>query len=191
MIEFIKDNFLYITAIITSMKWVYEYSNKLNWDRNKFLIDRLESFMNDKNTQNVQMMLDWNRINIYDGDIKYEIDDQILFEALQTHDEKNSFDKTELYIRKAFDEYLDGLTEFVILSESKMVNEKNLRSFLSYWIKILNGQKKNKPKKLSNQFSKYLEFYEFDKLKKFINKPNNIYYYFNFYYLYNRLIKKK
>lgn len=186
MIEFLKNNFLYITAIITSIKWVYEYTNKLNWDRNKFLVDRLEKFFNDKNTNNVQLMLDWNKINIVNGDEKFEINDEILYEALQTHDVKHSFNKTELFIRKSFDEYFDDLTEFVILSKSGMIKEKNLRNFLGYWIKILNGQKKNKPDKLSNQISKYIIYYEFEKLHNFINDKYNIHNYLKLYYIYKK-----
>ena len=168
MNESLKENFLYITAIITSIKWVYEYTNKLNWDKNKFLLDRIENFFKDKNTQNVEFILDWNKIKVESNGIEYKINDEILFEALQTHDIKHSFNGTELYLRGAFDDYFDKLTEFIILAESGMVSEKNLRKFLKYWIDILNGTKKSKSKNLVNQFSKYLEFYEYDKLKKFI-----------------------
>lgn len=170
MIEFLKQNFLYITAIITGAKWVYEYSNKLKWDKNKFLLDRLEVFFKDKNTQNIEMVLDWNKIKIESDGVEYKINDDILFEALQTHDIKHSFDSTELYLRGAFDDYFDKLTEFIILAESGMISKKNLRKFLHYWIDILNGKKKSKSKKLVNQFSKYLEFYGYNKLKKFIEK---------------------
>jgi hypothetical protein len=175
MIEFLKENFLYITAIITSAKWVYEYTNKLKWDKNKFLLDRLESFFKDKNTQNIELVLDWNKIKIEWEGTEYKINDDILFEALQTHDVKHSFDNTELYLRGAFDDYFDKLTEFIILAESGMISKNNLRKFLQYWINILNGKKKSKSKKLVDQFSKYLEFYGYDKLKKFIEKDSSFF----------------
>lgn len=170
MINFLKENFLYITAIVTSIKWVYEYSNKLKWEKNKFLLERLESFFKDKNTQNIELVLDWNKIKIENNGIEHKINDEILFEALQTHNIKNSFDSTELYLRNAFDDYFDKLTEFIILAESGMISEKNLRKFLQYWVEILNGKKKSKSKKLVDQFSKYLEYYGYDKLKNFIKK---------------------
>jgi hypothetical protein len=179
MIEFIKDNFLYITAIITSIKWVYEYSNKLNWEKNKFLIDRLEVFFNDTNTKNIQLVLDWNKIKINDGQENYLIDDDILFEALQTHDIKHKFDKTEIFLRNSFDEYFDKLTEFIILAESGMISKRNLRMFLNYWFNILGGNKKSKPSKLINQFKVYMLFYGYEKLFKFLNNKNNFKFHFN------------
>lgn len=176
MIEFIKENFLYITAIITSSKWVYEYTNKLKWERNKFLLDRLEKFYSNTNTENIHLILDWNKITVSkEGEI-FKITDEILFEALKTHDIKNSFDKTELFLRNSFDEYFDQLTEFVVLAESGMVSEKNLRIFLRYWIDILNGGKKNKNKDFSGQIEKYLLFYGFDKLNYFLKEKNKFNY---------------
>lgn len=171
------------------MKWVYEYSNKLKWDKNKFLVDRLEFFLKDKNTHNVHLILDWNKISIQLENEKLEIDDEILLNALKTHDVKHRFNKTELYIRKSFDDYFDKLTELIILSESGMVNKKNLKNFLGYWIKILNGSKKNKPNEVHDQIIKYMKYYEFDKLYNFINEPKNIYNYLKLYYLYLNKIK--
>ena len=168
MIEFLKNNFLYLTALITGVKWVYEYSNKLKWERNKFLLDRLEIFFKDQNTKNIELILDWNKIKIANEDKVYLVSDTILLEALKTHDTKHSFDDTELFLRNSFDDYFDKLTEFIILIESGMISKKNLRNFLRYWIEILNGKKKNKPKEVSQQFLKYLEFYGYDKLLKFI-----------------------
>jgi hypothetical protein len=170
MIEFLKNNFLYITAILTGAKWVYEYSNKLKWERNKFLLDRLEIFFNDENTKNVQLMLDWNLIKVKSEGIEYKVSNEVLFEALQTHDIKNTFNSTEVYIRGAFDEYFDKLNEFIILCEAGMISEKSLRKFLSYWINILNGKKKSKSKIIVDQFSKYLDFYGYTSLKNFIKK---------------------
>lgn len=168
MIEFLKDNFLYLTALLTGAKWVYEYTNKLNWERNKFLLDRLELFFKDQNTKNIELILDWNKIKIINENKEYFISDAILLEALKTHDIKHSFDDTELFLRNSFDDYFDKLTEFIILAESGMISKKNLKNFLRYWIEILNGKKRNKPLELSQQFSKYLDFYGYDKLLNFI-----------------------
>ena len=178
MIEFLKNNFLYITAILTGAKWVYEYSNKLKWERNKFLLDRLEIFLSDENTKNIHLMLDWNKIKIKSDGVEYRINDDILLEALQTHDVKHTFDTNEIYIRSSFDQYFDKLNEFIILCEAGMISEKSLRSFLKYWIFILNGKKRSKSKKLVEQFSIYLDFYGYSELNNFIRKEKT--YIFNF-----------
>jgi len=169
MIDFIKDNFLYITAIITSIKWVYEYSNKLKWEKNKFLLERLKLFFQDKNTKNVQLILDWNKIKINYNEEIILVDDDILYEALQTHDVKHKFNSTEIFLRNSFDEYFDKLTEFVILAESGMISKKKLRTFLKYRIYILSSKKNSKNNKMINQFKVYMTFYGYEKLFSFIN----------------------
>jgi hypothetical protein len=76
-------------------------------------------------------------------------------------------------LRNSFDEYFDKLTEFIILAESGMISEKNLRIFLNYWFNILNGNKKSKSSKIVSQFKNYMLFYGYEKLYNFINKKSN------------------
>ena len=47
----------------------------------------------------------------------------ILSSCSTSYNVKHSFNSTEVIIRKLFDEYLDNLTKFIILSKSKLIEE--------------------------------------------------------------------
>lgn len=173
MLNFLKENFVYITALIAALKWIYEYSQKLRWEKSKFLLERMGEFNEIESTQICQTALDWNAFEIDLNGVKHTITDNVLFEALQTHDKKHSFTKLEMHLRGMFDEYFDGLTEFLILSRCGLINEKDFREFMSYWVGILNGSRKSKNNLLVSQFMQYMDFYGFDKLSKFVYKEKN------------------
>ena len=164
----IESNFVLIAGLATSVKWVWEYSQSRKFEKNKFLLERIEKFNNLESTQKVQKILDWNAITIDIDGVDTKIDDSILVEALKTHDQKSSFDSKEVYIREIFDDYFTGLTELIILSETGLVDEKNLKKFLQYWIDILNGTKKNKPGVFVKIIGNYLSFYEYTEVLKFL-----------------------
>ena len=172
LIGFIKSNFVWIAGIITASKWVYEYSQKLRWEKSKFLLERIEGLLERESTQYVHSMLDWNLLELdFDG-VKVKIDDHMLYESLQTHDMKHSFTRHEMKIREFFDEYFDGMTELLILSACGLINKKDLAKFMEYWISILNGKRSSKTERLNSQINEYMLFYGFKKLHRFIHhKP--------------------
>lgn len=170
ILNFLKENFIYITALIAALKWIYEYSQKLRWEKSKFLLEMMGEFNQIESTQFCQKALDWNAFEYEFDGIKYTITDNVLFEALQTHDKKHSFTRLEMHIRGMFDEYFDGLTEFLILSKCGLIKKGDFREFMSYWIGILNGSRKSKEGKIVLQFGVYMKFYGFDKLDVFLYK---------------------
>lgn len=163
---------IFITLVgflIATLKWIYEYSEKLKWDRNKFLLDELERFHNLETTQNAEILLDWNGITINSNNEKIYVNDDILFESLQTHNIKHKFSVEEVKLRALFDDYFDNFTKLILMCKSKLLPEKNFRMFMKYWIDILSGDRKNKPQKVHNQIKTYLEFYGYHEIIKFIN----------------------
>lgn len=166
--SFIEDNFVLIAGLAAAFKWIYEYSQQRKFEKNKFLLERIEKFYESEDIKIVQKLLDWNGTKIQYGNKEYIIDDTILTGALETHNNKSSFNQTEVLIRKLFDNYFDELNELVILYDCGLVDGDNLKKFLRYWIDILNGEKKNKPKSLISAIDKYLEFYGYQDVKDFI-----------------------
>jgi hypothetical protein len=156
-------------AVITGVKWVYEYTKKLTWDKNKFLLERYEKFKSKESTKAMQLLLDWNKITITLNSESMRVDDNMLWESFQTHDIKTTFTKDEASLRKLFDEYLDDLNEFRLLSETGLISEKNYRLFMKYWFDILTGKKSNKPKKVLSQIESYMKYYGYNDLFVFMN----------------------
>jgi hypothetical protein len=166
--QWVESDFVLIAGLATSLKWVWEYSQSRKFEKNKFLLERIEKFNNLESTQKVQKILDWNSISIEINDVKVKVDDDILVESLKTHDQKASFDSTEVYLRQIFDDYFTGITELIILSNTGLVDKRNLKKFLKYWIIILNGAKQNKPESFVKTIENYLNFYGYAEVSEFL-----------------------
>ena len=167
---YILNNFVFVTGVLAGMKWVWEYSQSRKFEKNKFLYDKISEFDDLENTKFVKKMLDWNKFKIKDGLDIHFITDDILIEALTTHDKKNQFNPTEVWIRDQFDEWLDSINELIILSECGLIDKKNLKKMLKYWIDILNGTKKVKRKEFSVQIQNYLLYYGYHDVAAFIKQ---------------------
>lgn len=167
-IDWTVDNFVLIAGLATTLRWVWEYSESRKFEKNKFLLERIEKFNNLESTKKMQKLLDWNSIKIDINGVSTKVDDSILMEALKTHNDKKTFDSIEVEIRETFDDYLTGLTELIILSKTGLVDKKNLKKFLLYWINILNGKKQNKPKEIINTFDKFIKYYGYVEVSYFL-----------------------
>jgi hypothetical protein len=153
-----------ISAVAVGLKWVLDYSENKKWEKNKFLLERFEEFETLDSTKKVHRMLDWNKCKIDDEFIT----DEILISALETHNNKNKFTPLESKIRGLFDEYLDNLNKLIVLSETGLIDGKNLRKFMKYWFEILNGSKKNKPREFNEKLTNYMEYYDFGGILDFV-----------------------
>ena len=159
-----------IGGLSASFKWIYEYSKKLEWEKNKFMLDELEKFNSLENTKLVEKMLDWNKASFTYSKSIVHFDDDILIEALMTHNLKSSFTNDEVIIRKMFDEYFDNLTKLIFMSKVDLINQENLKIFLNYWFKILSGKSENKKEKFYKTIDNYLSYYGFSTLKQFLDE---------------------
>lgn len=157
-------------SIVAAGKWIYEYSAKNKWEKNKFLLEQLEKFEYREETKVVELILDWNiRRVIYQGK-EYIVNDAILYDALSTHNVKSSFNTTEVFIRNIFDDYFENLTKFVFMSKVGLIDEKNFRLFMDYWFGIISGKRNSKSKELREQIHKFMNYYGYNDLLDFILK---------------------
>lgn len=166
----IEEKITIAIALITGIKWVYEYTKKLSWDRNKFLLERYEKFKSKESTKAMQLILDWNAITVELNGVNIRVTDEMFYESLQTHDVRQTFTVNEARLRKLYDEYFDDLNEFRLLAESGLISEKNYRLFMEYWFKIITGEKESKSPRVIKQLEHYLKFYGYSDLYTFMNK---------------------
>lgn len=167
--HYIKDNFVLIAGVFAAFKWIYEYSQSRKFEKNKFLLERIEKFNEIEEVKLVHKLLDWNEIKIQYEGIEYIVNDDILMDALKTHDTKSNFTPVEVIIRKVFDRYFDEINEFIILCDCGLIDEINLKRFLKYWIEILNGVRNSKSELFVETIDKYIEFYGYHNIIEFIN----------------------
>jgi hypothetical protein len=176
MIEYLSKNLVLITAVITAIRWLYEYSQNRKFNKNKFLLEKIQEFNNLDSIKTVNRLLDWNALKIDINGVPTLVDDTILINALITHNQRSTFNQTEVYLRGIFDEYFDEIRELIILADCGLVDRKNLKRFLKYWIEILNGTKKSKSKEFIKTIDDYLTFYDFMDVKDFIsNKKTKLF----------------
>lgn len=164
------SQFTMITGVIAGAKWVYEYVKKINWEKNKFLLERIDIFKKRDSVQKMQLLLDWNEVIIeFDGK-KVLVSDDHLLEALETHDVKHSFTDVEVKLRNIFDDYFDSFNELILLAKIGLIDEDNLRVLLKYWIEIINGTKNSKSPEFIFKIKRYMRFYDYGSLLEFIEK---------------------
>ena len=64
VLNWVVDNFVLIAGLATTLRWVWEYSQNRKFEKNKFLLERIEKFNSLPSTQKMQKLLDWNSIKI-------------------------------------------------------------------------------------------------------------------------------
>ena len=133
-------------------------------------MEKYEEFKNKNSTKAMHLSLDYNRITINWEDDQISMDDDLFFDSLDLHTERNVFTITEISLRRMFDEYFDNLNEFRLLVETGLISEKNFRTYMSYWFDIIIGKKNSKSEKLVEKIKKYMYFYGFEELYEFIKK---------------------
>lgn len=159
-----------VGGLSAAFKWIYEYSKKLEWEKNKLLLMELEKFNSLEYTKVMERILDWNGTKVVIDGYEFRVDDELLLSSIQTHDVKHKFTKEEVLIRKVVDDYFNNLTKLIFMSKAELINEENLKMFLDYWFNILSGKRKSKSNEIISAIDNYMYFYDFDELKKFLVK---------------------
>lgn len=155
-------------ATLTMGRWVWDNYQKQKWDKNVFLIEKIEKFEALDSTKTMHKILDWTIIDIMLNGKEIEVNDDIICKAFETHDKRFDYTIEESQLRTMFDEYFDNLTKLIILADTKIVDKNKLIIILGYWFRILNGVSRTKPETLIKNIDRYLEFYGFTQLKYFL-----------------------
>jgi hypothetical protein len=154
-----------------SFKWVWEYTKSQTWQKNKFLIEQLDAFKSLDSTKAMETILDWNAAKISYGDKKVFVTDELLKEAIYTHDIKKKFTNDEFIIRDIIDEYFDSLTRLVMLCEQNLVPKESLILQMRYWFNILKGNTdRSKSREIVDMLNQYMEYYGYTELREFLRR---------------------
>lgn len=149
-----------LLGIFTLSKAILEYRANLNWKKAEFLAKEMEKFFNDQRIKLVLQMLDYNKSKVKLEIGETSINDVDLINALQPHNLKSHFTKTEIELRNLFDYFFDRLSTFNIYIQSGLINEVDLYLYIGYYVEIISSNNR-KPEPLRNCFQKYIEYYRF------------------------------
>ena len=156
-----------IGGFIAFGKWIYEIVQNYKWERNKFLLEKLEEFRKKDNTKIFHQILDWNGSKIKINGKEFRVDDLLLITSLDLQTDREVFQTEELLIRNTIDEYFDDLTTLVFMVKVGLIDEDYFRNFMSYWFNILKGDGR-KPEIVSKKIKKYLKYYGYEELYNFM-----------------------
>jgi len=150
-----------IFFIVGGIKWLYEYIKKTNWDKTKFLSEKMDVFYSDEKIKNILTLLDYNVVTIKIGNEEVFITDNKIMEALITHDLQNTFTDDQKKIRDLFDHFFNELSKLQIYIDTKLVRKKDVLIYLNYYLDILTRKNKTKSKIYIKTLIRYIEFYNF------------------------------
>lgn len=148
-----------------ALAWgVRHYVRQQQWQRLEFLRQVVKEFEQDLEIRNALKILDFEEYRDYrmSGDARHKpasfrVDEDLLCNALANHDkrarQKQKLDylkdhdaldlellrqyQIETTLRDWFNKMLNGLDHFGYLLESGLFTEKELRPWMSYWIKLI------------------------------------------------------
>lgn len=150
-----------IFFIVGGLKWLYEYIKKTNWEKTKFLSEKMEIFFCDDKIKDVLNILDYNKTKIKIGNEMIIITDLKVIDSLITHDLQNVFTDEQKHVRDLFDHFFNKLSEFQIYIDTDLVRKKDVIIYLKYYLNILDRTNKTKTKLYIKTLMKYIEFYNF------------------------------
>lgn len=156
-------------GLFATGKWLYELIQKNKWEKNRFLLEKLEEFREKENTKVFHQILDWNKSYVEIEGNSVRVTDELFIESLDLHTQRGKFSRDELLLRNTFDRYFDDLSTLHFMVKVGLIEEKHFKKFMEYWFKFLRGEG-NKPKEFHIKISTYMKFYGYGELYDFISE---------------------
>jgi hypothetical protein len=174
MIEFfpkgieLKEVVAFVIASAAGVFALWRWTIEQRWRRVQYAYGLIKEFMAKENTIKALQMLDSAReIDLFpdenlDKDRYVFVDDEIVIASLKTFDEQTSFPRREFAVRNIFDEFFTDLSAFQHHIDAKLLKLEDIRPYLEYWIKSINGYGKVYDADLARQINKFLVAFEYD-----------------------------
>ncbi|MCB0397315.1 MAG: hypothetical protein KDD36_11705 [Flavobacteriales bacterium] len=171
-IELIFKTGAFIISLALLFKGIYEYARAQQWKKAELVSREVKEFLADFNVKRALVLLDWNANHLaldkdeMPGNTTMKFDDALIESALRTHKECQKFTHEEVIIKEIFDHFLDRLTMFENYIESGLINARDLKPYLNYWIRILADPRSDrKPASTRKKMWVYIDEYGFDKVR--------------------------
>jgi hypothetical protein len=142
------------------------------WRRIQYAQQLLEKFFAKENTKLALRMLDvQGRTELpietaEDDTSDVDLTEQMLIGSLQTLDQRKRFDEPYFTIRMIFDEFFTDLSMFQHHIDAGLIKLKDIRPYLEYWIKSINGYGQIYTIALARQINAFLESFDYSAVLK-------------------------
>lgn len=158
----------------------WKFSIAQNLKRSEFAAGFMDDFFKSDKVNNALVMLDWDdrKVKLFpekqDTENRFvTVTDEAVIKALQPHIDEASnvrtFDETETAIRLCFDSLFARLSLLYTHLETGLIEKREVRPRLLFWIRILNGKQKYKSERYLNTLRAYVDFYVHPNVKKLID----------------------
>jgi hypothetical protein len=88
--------------------------------------------------------------------------ESMMIESLKTRAEKGKFAPDEFRVRRIFDDFLTDISTFQHHIDAKLLKLSDIKPYLEYWIKEMNGYGKIRSSAFALQLKKFLDDFEYD-----------------------------
>jgi hypothetical protein len=125
----------------------------------------VKEFLQKETTKKAFEILDVEGEVVEFGSATIEITDDFLIGAISTFDQKKNNSEMELVVRGILDEFFDDLSIFQSHVEAGLIELKDIKPYLEYWIRELTGRGRLCGKSFAEQTLKYLRFFGYNRVE--------------------------
>ncbi len=170
-----KDAFSSLSAVVAVAIFAFtfiQYRRGELWKKSEFIAKLYRDFVDDVDCQRAMWMLDWESRPINFGSEESPIVEEytwgILLTALRKPDKK-IFNDLEMRIRDTFDSFFSYIEQFERAMQNKLVREKQVYPYFSYWIEMLHGER-HLSDPVRERVLEYIDEYGFKDVKNFLDR---------------------
>ena len=173
----VLDILSFIIAVTAFVLSLISFKTNQKWKVLEFAGNEIKSLKENAYNQAALKMLDWNaakysRINLTENDEQkiITIKDEDLINGLGPINGTSKYSIEEKFVRDCFDQFLDSLETLEIHIEENLVPFEKYQPYLKYYMDIINGKTKRKPKKVLDAINAHMTEFNYDKAINFCQR---------------------
>jgi hypothetical protein len=163
-----KEVIAFVTAMGAGIFALWRWTIEQRWRRVQYAHKLISEFFAKPNTEKAVRMLDAERyIELFpehedQAKRRVFVREIMMIEALKTSAEKDKFPTNEFRVRNIFDEFLTDLSAFQHHIDARLLKLSDIKPYLEYWIKAMNGYGKIRSDAFAHQLKKFLIDFDYE-----------------------------
>ncbi|MGT2437142.1 hypothetical protein ACU4GH_16265 [Bradyrhizobium betae] len=160
-----------LATIIGGAFALWRWTIDQRWRRVQYAQQLLDKFFNKPNTKLALRMLDVQGETELPSSEEDKVQTVTLTEemleiSLRTLEQQQLFNEPYFTIRMIFDEFFTDLSMFQHHIDANLIKPKDIRPYLEYWIKSINGHGRIYSVVLAKQMNKFLVYFDYSAVLK-------------------------
>lgn len=160
-----KELLTLLVAVVGGAFALWRWREDQRWRRVQQAQTLVKEFLQKETTKKAFEILDVEGEVVEFGSATIEITDDFLIGAISTFDQEKNNSEMELVVRGILDEFFDDLSIFQSHVEAGLIELKDIKPYLEYWIRELTGRGRLCGKSFAEQTLKYLRFFGYNRVE--------------------------